>query len=369
MKKKILFILHYPPPVHGAAMVGDYIRKSDLINEGFNTRYINLGTSRDINEIGDVGILKWLRYFKILFKTFYQTIFFRPDLTYFTLNSNGVGFYKDALVAIVAKLGEGKLVYHFHNKGIQKREAKSFDNFLYRKVFKDAEIILLSENLYPDIQKYVDRRKVHICPNGIPQYGKKVSLNGIDKEIKKVQLLFLSNLIESKGVFVLLEALKKLKDRGIHFHCSYIGGEGDVSAEFFNSKINDFGLKNFVFYEGKKYGNEKLEYLLKSHVFVLPTLNDCFPLVILEALQFSLPVVSTIEGGISEMVENEKNGFLVQKNDAFEIADKLEILIKDRELREKMGAYGNLKYTEEFTLEAFEYRLNEILENLVSWNY
>ena len=43
-KKNILFIMHYPPPVHGAAVVGEYIRKSKLINNTFSTKYINLGT-------------------------------------------------------------------------------------------------------------------------------------------------------------------------------------------------------------------------------------------------------------------------------------------------------------------------------------
>jgi len=61
--------MHYPPPVHGAAMVGQYIKESKLLNESFNCKFINLSTSRTVDEIGATGIRKWVRYLAI-FKDF-----------------------------------------------------------------------------------------------------------------------------------------------------------------------------------------------------------------------------------------------------------------------------------------------------------
>ncbi|MGM0934476.1 MAG: FkbM family methyltransferase [Bacteroidota bacterium] len=114
-KLKILFILHFPPPIHGAAMVGQYIRESEIINNALNGRYINLGTSRTIEEIGKGGFKKWVRYFGLIWKTVFNVVSFRPNLVYLTLTSKGGGFYKDALIAIKAKALGAKLVYHFHN--------------------------------------------------------------------------------------------------------------------------------------------------------------------------------------------------------------------------------------------------------------
>ena len=54
MKPSILFILHMPPPVHGAAMMGKYIHDSKMINETFDCHYINLATAKDIKDIGKV---------------------------------------------------------------------------------------------------------------------------------------------------------------------------------------------------------------------------------------------------------------------------------------------------------------------------
>ena len=54
MKNSILFILHLPPPIHGASMVGKYIQESKLINSSFDCYYINLATAGDLSDIGQI---------------------------------------------------------------------------------------------------------------------------------------------------------------------------------------------------------------------------------------------------------------------------------------------------------------------------
>ena len=133
-----------------------------------------------------------------------------------------------------------------------------------------------------------------------------------------------------------------------------------------NKKIKEFGLKDKVNYIGKKYGEDKNRYWQYADIFVHPTFSDCFPLVLIEAMQYSLPIVSTFEGGIPDIVVDSETGFLVPQRDAVALADKLEILIKNPELRKQMGEAGRKKYEEEFTLERFENRLVEILKSVIS---
>lgn len=66
MKPSILFILHMPPPVHGAAMMGKYIHDSKMINETFDCHYINLATAKDIKDIGKVGLKKLISFLEML---------------------------------------------------------------------------------------------------------------------------------------------------------------------------------------------------------------------------------------------------------------------------------------------------------------
>jgi glycosyltransferase involved in cell wall biosynthesis len=359
--KKILFILHYPPPVHGATMVGQFIRESEEINGAFDCRYINLGTSRSVDEIGKGGLIKWLRYFKILWLAFRNLINFKPNLVYLTLTASGAGFYKDAIVALLVKAFGKKVVYHFHNKGISLRQDKWLDNLLYRLVFKRAEVILLSKHLYYDIQKYVPKERVHYCANGIPENNTIVPKANNQKG--KVQLLFLSNLIAAKGVYILLQACQRMQAKQLPFHCSYVGGEGDITAKQFQEKVRELGIEDCVHHAGKKYGREKQEAYAQADVFVLPTYypNECFPLVLLEAMQSSLPIVSTYEGGIPAIVEDGKTGLLIKQLDANTLAGNLGTLIKDVDLRLQMGKNGRKNYEEQYTLEYFEKNMYKIL--------
>ena len=165
---RILFILHLPPPVHGAAMVGQYIHDSTFINAEFDCAYINLATASGLEDIGQFKVKKVFSYLYLLWQVLRKVRTFHPNLVYITPNAKGGPFYKDFVVVMLLKSIGCKIVAHYHNKGVASRQNSPFDNFLYRCFFKHLKVILLSELLYPDIQKYVRREDVYICPNGIP---------------------------------------------------------------------------------------------------------------------------------------------------------------------------------------------------------
>lgn len=367
--KRILFILHTPPPVHGSSVVGKTIKDSLVINEAFECSYINLGTSRTVDEIGKNPFVKIGRYLSIIIKVLKQLLTHKPNLCYLAITAKGTAFYKDSLIALLVKGFGVRMVYHFHNKGVSTRQHKALDDFLYKSVFKNAHAILLSKYLYPDVEKYFTTDRVHYCPNGIPDIEKREKRK--EKRLNdKVELLFLSNLIESKGVFVLLEACSILKQKGLSFHCTYLGGEGDVNAQQFQQKAKELGVTDQVVYVGKKYGVEKEEILSEADIFAFPTYYDyeTFGLVNLEAMQFRLPIVSTFEGGIPDVIEDGKTGFLVPKKNTIALAEKLELLISNPELRNKLGKAGREKYENEFTINLFEQRLKDILSEIINTN-
>ena len=184
-----------------------------------------------------------------------------------------------------------------------------------------------------------------------------------------VRMVFLSNLLESKGVLVLLDALVLLQQRRCQFVCDIIGAESaEISKERLSEEIYRRNLDGVAIYKGCLYGEDKAQELNDADIFVFPTYyaNECFPLVLLEAMAYGLPCISTNEGAIPDIVDDGKTGLIVKEKDPQDLADKMEILLNDERLRTQMGADGRRKYEKEFTLGRFEQRFVSCLKSILS---
>ena len=373
-KSRILFITPLPPPVHGSAMVSQYIKDSQLVQGEFDCDFVNLSTSRRMDEIGKGGVKKLLRFIGAYFAVFFKLLFRRCDLCYLAITCHGMGFLKDAPFVLLCKLFRRKVVIHQHNKGMSGCVDKQPYSWLLPLIYRNTKVILLSWYLYSDIEKVVSREQVLICPNGIPALSEDVTPSASLVSLKEGQcsthcasekilrLLFLSNLIPSKGVYVLLDACKMLRDRGLQFVCDFVGGETrEIDSSTFEAAVKARGLEDAVNYHGPKYGEEKEAYWQNADIFVQPTFEDCFPLTIVEAMQHGKPVVSTDEGAVPDLVKDGENGFVCERKDSVSLAIALEKLITNPELRLQMGERGYQRYKEEYTLEAFERKFIETM--------
>ena len=366
MKPKILFILHLPPPIHGAAMMGKYIQESELVNSSFDCFCINLATAGSLSDIGHISLKKLLKYFFLLKHISHVVREIRPELVYITPNAGGKAFFKDFIVVQMLKSMGCKVIAHYHNKGVSVYQSKWVYNFFYKRFFSNLKVILLAETLYKDIAKYVKREDVYICPNGIPSSCKEEMEARRNNVIP--HLLFLSNLLISKGVIVLLDALKILKEKEYTFVCQFIGGEtAEINAVQFFEEVNKRELSDLVTYVGRKVREEKEAFFRQADIFVFPTYYETFGLVNLEAMEYKLPVISTNEGGIPDIVKDGENGLICEKQNPVSLADCIAKLLDDEELRVKMGSAGHEKFCREFTLDKFENRMRDILnQNLFS---
>lgn len=365
---KILFITPLPPPVHGSSMVSQYIKDSSLINKQFECHYVNLSTSRRMEEIGKHSYFlyfkkafRFIASFALLFKNLLCN---RYDLCYLAITCHGVGFLKDMPFVLLCKMFRRKVVIHQHNKGMSHDVDRWPYRWLMPLTYRGTSVILLSWHLFPDIERVVSRSQVMICPNGIPDIDGEAPSAARGNAVPHI--LFLSNLIVSKGVFVLLDALKILKEKGYSFVCDFVGGETkEINASIFAREVEKRQLNEIAIYHGRKYGNDKEVFFNKADIFTQPTYDDCFPLTLLEAMQHKLPIVSTEVGAVPDEIDDGITGMIAKSRDAVDLAEKLEQLLSDAPLRQKMGEAGYEKYHKEFTLEAFERTFASILNELL----
>ena len=361
-KPRILFITPLPPPVHGSAMVSQYIKDCKELQEEFVCDFVNLSTSRNIDEIGKKSIMKYLRFISAYFITFWKLLTHRHALCYLAITCYGIGFLKDAPFILLCKLFRRKVVIHQHNKGMSGCVDKKPYSWLLPLVYKNTKVILLSWHLYPDIEKVVKKEQIIICPNGIPELFEKEP--HIERNNAVPQLLFLSNLIPSKGVYILLDACRILKEKGYKFICNFVGGESkEITKEIFEQAVEERDVKDVAVYHGPKYGKEKTVHFSNADLFIQPTFNDCFPLTLLEAMQYKLPIITTEVGAIPDIVKNGKNGFLCTKESVQSTADAIEILLDSKEKRVEFGSNGYNLFQEYFTLDIFNKNITEIIKD------
>lgn len=320
MMKKILFLGRFSPPVHGAAMMNENYFAELSKDKNFYIKRIKINYSESLSELGKVNLKKFFGFFIVFFRLFSSILFFRPDIVYMELAPRGIAFYRDSIYVFLCKVFRQKIVFHFQAKGISSYK-NNFSKFYVYQVLKNTRVIILSSLLYYDIREFVKPENVFVIPNAIPDQinereFKRVILER--KKNKKITLLFLSNMIESKGPIEVLKICATLKNKNIKFICNFMGAFSteNFKIEFFN-KLKELNLDSECFFIGPRYGKEKFKILEKTDYLLLPTYypNEVFPLSILEALMYGIPVLSYDNAAIKEIISQNKLGFVAKQKD------------------------------------------------------
>jgi glycosyltransferase involved in cell wall biosynthesis len=365
-KMKILYFIQLPPPVHGVSITNKQIYSSKLINENLEKLLLEIKFSDHIHQLRVVTIQKFIRFFHICLSMVWILIKEKPDLVYFSFMPVGRGLYRDAVFALILKLFRRKIVFHIHNRGIIKYADKKLFNLLYRQIFNNTIIIHVSERLIEEEFKYLglNTTRFFVVPNAVearkPEIIRKADRNTIN-------LLYLSNLFEEKGIFDLLEIFENLLLDNQNINLFIVGAPtGNIERDI-KKQISEKPLLNDrVVYYGPLYGSAKHQILADSDVFVFPSYfaEECFPLSILDAMAAGLPIVSSNIGAISEIIKDSVNGFIVNSRDLFAFKKQLQLLIVDMDLRKRMGEESIRLFNKYYTLPIFEQRIKKILNQI-----
>jgi len=353
-RPRLLCLMQMPPPVHGVTMVNQIVAHSDHLASRFELEVLPLSFAASLEDIERLSLRKLGRMVATSARLAHALVMRRPDAVYFTLAPTGSAFYRDCCFVAIMKLLGVPRIYHLHGKGIRDQLGSIWRRRLYAWAFREAWVIHLAQRLVEDLGELVPRGRVLVVPNGIATRPVAARSQRADRP----RLLFLSNMIESKGPLVLVEALAMLVARGHDLEATFAGADAkDGCLARFHAEIRRNGLERHVRYVGAVYGEHKHRLLDEHDVFVFPTCKDAFPLVALEAMQAGLPVVTTYEGALPDIVEDGETGLLVARRDPAALARCLEVLIANPATQHRMGMRGKERQERWFTLAAFEQNL------------
>ena len=363
--RNILCIMQLPPPIHGVSYINSIIASSSIIKEEICISAINLSSSKSISDLNSLKLSKFLKIAVLYTKCLFEFIARRPDAIYVSVTPTGNAFFRDALFIILARALSIRRIFHLHGKGISLTRKKSIVlDFIYRQVFKDAYIILLSDRLRYDIDGLVPPDRVAIVHNGVADAGKSHQKNVLNGG-RPPRILFFSNLLVSKGIYITLQALSIVKSRGHTFYADFVGDwENESVRNEFNSRVVTGHISDNVIVHGPRYQKEKEEFFKNSDIFVLPTMSDCFPLVLLEAMSFSLPIITTNQGAIEDIVIDGETGFIIPQNAPFILAEHIEYLLLHPNARRRTGENGRQRFLKLFQQEIFEKNMANALKFL-----
>jgi len=172
---------------------------------------------------------------------------------------------------------------------------------------------------------------------------------------RPLAILCIGTLHEVKGQTYLIEACRRLAAGGLGFICHFIGDGPDWKA--LSRQAVRAGLGARVHFHGRMTQEEVREVLKEADVVVAPSVptrsgrREGIPVALMEAMSCGVPVIASRLSGIPELVEDGSTGVLVEPRDVEGLSSALERLLRDRELRRRLGRAGQAKVEEDFDLQ------------------
>ncbi|MBN2707493.1 MAG: glycosyltransferase family 4 protein [Calditrichaceae bacterium] len=209
--------------------------------------------------------------------------------------------------------------------------------------------IVLGKNLISMVSKWFDEKKIFVIPNGTDFF---VDISKRKKDFSEINIGYIGFLGPEKGTYELLNIFEELSTEYSDIKLILAGEFAYGNIEFkedFLKKIATSKYKHNIILSGKIIDKQKQDFFLNTDIFAFPSWIEGHPNVILEAMAASCPIVASDVGAVSESVLDGYNGFLVPAREEGKFKVKLSELIKNEELRKKMGENSFLLYKEKFT--------------------
>ena len=353
---KVLLVGPLSPPIHGQSLA--FTRFVENINNNKTVINTNLGHQSALSKI--------INYLKNLILIFIKTLFFKYDVVYFTCSRSLFGSLKDVVLINVAKFRKIKVINHLHGSDFNKflhNSPKAYKKILiytYNKV--DISIVLL-DKMQEQFKDFPDMH-LHTVVNF---YDDELDATLVNKERNgNINLLYLSNIMSSKGIFELLDAFIILSKQYNNIYLNIAGdfiADDDMNLTELKQQFYDkLKQNNRIKYFGTVFGDKKVKLLKSSDIFILPSYykSEAFPISIIEAMACGNAIIATNYKYLPQVV-SENNGLLVEPKSITDLVRGVQSLLNDKNKLKEMQDSNKQEAREKYSLNNYLASLNQIV--------
>lgn len=367
-KNRILVIGQTPPPHHGQALMLQAMLQNQY--EHAELFHVRLDFSRDVNHIGSFKLYKIWGLLKVIFLTWIKKFYYRADILYYApAGPNKIAMYRDVFLLLFTRIIFKKFILHTHAGGSSRLypALNPFLKSLYRVAFFKPDALITLTNYSHGDDVILQPKKVAVVPNGIKDEFPPYEGGCVNPEPDCTTFLYVGAMYEQRGTGWLIEAAHVLKQKGYNFKLNFVGVF--IFTEY-NAQLIDYinknGLENNICFLGPREGDAKWREYCNADIFCFPTYvpSETFGIVLVEAMQFKKPVIASRWNGVPNVVDEGKNALLVEPKSVNDMVAKMELLINDKSLRDKLGSNGRERYLERYSTDTFFKNMDKVFAEI-----
>lgn len=362
---RVAVISQLPPPFHGSTLMTNvFVETLDELKVEW--RLVERRFSSRVDEVGRFSFRKLLSALWMPARLIRTMLMFRPSVTVFFVTNRPLSFLVDWLLSEILRVSGQRRVLYIHTVGfVALAQRGSVWRLLVRRLLSSGDdVVCLGPTLAADVTPWVPAERIVFISNSVPS---RPSFDEIKASSGRPLILYLSNLIKEKGA-------EDFVDMALAMAASFPEADfliaGASASKEFTAHLHERARNSPCSHQVRFIGlvsdqDEKWRLLKTASVLVFPSTYpyEAQPLTILESMSVGTPVVAYDVGGLKDIVESSRTGYLLRPGDIASLTSTVSDLLRDQQARRQLGANAAAVYEKKHSRGAYAERWRRLLND------